>query len=360
MFQKAVKHESKLRMAIYGPSGSGKTYTSLRIATALGGKIACIDTERGSASKYADEFAFDVLNLDPPYHPQRILDAIAEAEAAGYDIVIIDSLTHAYNGSGGLLEIVDEEAKKSKSGNTYIAWGKGTPIQQKLIDGMTRCKMHVFGTMRSKTEYVVETNDRGKSTPRKIGTAPIQRDGMEYEFDVCLDMNNDNEGIVQKTRCSALAGRVFSKPGADVAKILAAWLRGEKPAPVAPKPERAQAPGPQTVPARSTTRQDEAERNRLINRAKALSMELDAVKDGDGNLIVEESTEQRRLRFVAWQQAGYLKRTPLEKGLPNFATFTPEELRETIKLYEAAQSPAQEEDLVKKAHGLFNGEVVES
>lgn len=236
MFHKAVKSESKLRLAIYGPSGSGKTYTSLRLASALGKRVAVIDTERGSASKYADLFQFDVANLAAPYHPDRFLEALRAAEAAGYDVAVIDSLSHAWNGPGGLLEIVDEEARKSKSGNTFQAWSKGTPLQNKLIDGLISCRMHLVATMRSKTEYVVEQNERGRSAPRKVGTAPIQRDGMEYEFDVVLDMSADNEAVVQKTRCPELTGRVFPKPGSELSSLLVSWLAG---APLPSPEERA-------------------------------------------------------------------------------------------------------------------------
>lgn len=232
-FKKAVKHEAKLRLSIAGPSGAGKTYTALRLATGLGKRIAFIDTERGSASKYADEFDFDVMELRPPYHPDRFLAAIKDAEEAGYDVCIVDSLSHAWNGPGGILELVDEESRKSK-GNSYVAWAKGTPIQNKFIDGLTGAGMHIIGTMRSKTEYILEQGSNGKSTPKKVGMAPIQRDGFEYEFDVCLEMTPDNDGIVGKTRCSPIAGRIFAKPGEELAALLQDWLQGAPPRKVEP------------------------------------------------------------------------------------------------------------------------------
>lgn len=227
-FQKAVKHEAKLRLAIAGPSGSGKTYTSLAIATALanGGKIALVDTEHGSASKYADLFDFDVLEMTAPFHPKRFVDAVAEAGAAGYSVIVLDSLTHAWSGPGGLLEIVDGFAARMKSVNTFAAWKDATPIQNALVEGIVAAPLHLIATMRSKQEYVLTQDDRGKTTPRKVGMAPQQRDGFEYEFDVFIDMDIDNTGIVQKTRCPALTGGVFKKPGADVADILLAWLSG--------------------------------------------------------------------------------------------------------------------------------------
>lgn len=233
-FRKAVKHEAKLRLAIAGPSGSGKTYTALSVAAGLGQRIALIDTEHGSASKYADLFGFDVMELRPPFHPDRFVEAIRAAGDAGYDVLIVDSLTHAWNGEGGLLDVVEEIARRMKTTNTFAAWKDATPIQNRLIEAIVGAPMHIIGTMRSKQEYVLETVDKGNgrtvTVPRKVGMAPVQRDSMEYEFDVYLDMDIENNGIVQKTRCPALTGRVLPKPGADLAGILREWLSGE-PAP---------------------------------------------------------------------------------------------------------------------------------
>lgn len=234
-FQKAVKFDAKLRLSLSGPSGSGKTYTALVLATALadGAPVALIDTERKSASKYADLFDFDSQELET-YHPQKFIDTIHEAEAAGYAVLIIDSLSHAWNGTGGLLEIVDQAAKRQRSnggnGNSFTAWKDATPIQNALIDAITRANLHIIVTMRSKQEYVIDQVN-GKATPRKVGMAPIQRDGMEYEFDVAADMDIDNTLIVQKSRCPALSGQVIAKPDARVATILKAWLRGVGEAP---------------------------------------------------------------------------------------------------------------------------------
>lgn len=238
MFKKAIKTEAKLRLAIAGPSGSGKTYSALAIGTALGDKVAVVDTEHGSASKYADLFDFDVLEMHAPFHPDRFVVAMEEAASAGYDVLIIDSLSHAWNGPGGLLEIVDQIGKRMKTSNSFAAWKDATPIQNNLIESIVAAPVHVIATMRSKQEYVlesVERNGRTVSVPRKVGMAPVQRDSMEYEFDVYFDMDVENNAIVQKTRCPALTGKVFSKPGEDVAAMLQEWLHGE-PAPPKRKP----------------------------------------------------------------------------------------------------------------------------
>ena len=231
-FQKATKKQAKLRMALIGPSNSGKTYTALRVATNLvpGGKVAFIDTERGSASKYADKFDFDVLELES-FDPEKYVEAIRDAENAGYDVIIVDSLSHAWMGKGGALEQVDNAAARQK-GNSYTAWRDVTPKHNKLVEAMVASRAHIIGCMRAKTEYVLEEDDRGRKVPRKIGMAPIQRDGMEYEFDVVGDMDHDNRFIVTKTRCSDLHGKVFVKPGEELAEILTKWLTDGAEAPV--------------------------------------------------------------------------------------------------------------------------------
>lgn len=226
-FQKATKKQAKGRMAIDGPSGSGKTFTALRVAKALApnGKIAVIDTERGSASKYADLFSFDVCEIVDDFHPKHYIAAIKEAEAAGYEVVVIDSLSHAWEGAGGVLELTDKAAARSKSGNSYTAWRETTPIHNSLINAMLQSRCHVIATMRSKTEYVMQEDEKGKKVPKKLGMAPVQRAGMEYEFDVVVDMDLEHRGIVAKTRCHLLKDAVFTEPGEnDLGKVFADWL----------------------------------------------------------------------------------------------------------------------------------------
>ena len=231
-FKKATKTEAKLRLALIGTSGSGKTFTALTFATALAptGKIAVIDTERGSASKYADKFSFDALDLDT-FAPAKYVEAIAAAQAAGYEVLVIDSLSHAWSGKDGALEMVDKAAKRSQSGNSFTAWRDVTPEHNRMVDAIVGANMHVIVTLRAKTEYVMEANAHGKVTPRKIGLAPVQRDGMEYEFDVVGTMNDENTLVISKTRCSDLSGGVYEKPNGKVTDALKAWLTGAKPEP---------------------------------------------------------------------------------------------------------------------------------
>lgn len=234
MFNKAVKTESKLRLAFTGPAGAGKTYSALAVATALvpGGRVAVLDTEHGSAAKYADIFEFDTAAMEPPFHPDRYAEAIAAAARAGYDVLVLDSMSHAWTGQGGMLDVVNDIARARYSNNTFMAWKDGGVIQNRLVEAILAAPIHIIATMRSKTEYSVELNEKGKQQPRKIGTAPVQRDGFEYEYDVIIDLGIDNVGVVNKTRCPALAGRVIDKPGAALAEVLREWLHGAPPPPV--------------------------------------------------------------------------------------------------------------------------------
>lgn len=192
MFKPATRKKVKLKLALTGPSGSGKTYGSLLIASGMGGKIAVIDTERGSASLYSDLVKFDVLELTPPFSPAKYIEAILAAEKAGYDVLVIDSLSHAWVGEGGIIERVENSAAASKTGNSFQAWGKvGTPEYNKLINAVVGANMHVIATMRSKTAYEVVENEKGKKCPKKIGLAPVQRDGTEFEFTIVFDLSVD-------------------------------------------------------------------------------------------------------------------------------------------------------------------------
>lgn len=223
-FQKASKKSSRLRMALMGVAGSGKTYTALNVATHLGGPVALVDTERGSASKYSDVFDFDVLELES-FSPQNYIDAIQAAEDAGYNVLIIDSLSHAWTGKDGALDQVTRATKRSQSGNTFAAWRDVTPMHNAMVDAILNARLHIITTMRAKTEYVQEKNEKtGKISVRKVGLAPVQRDGMEYEFDVVADLDQDNNLIIGKTRCPAVAGMVIPRAGKEIAQKLTAWL----------------------------------------------------------------------------------------------------------------------------------------
>ena len=194
MFKKASKEQCKLRLALFGVSGGGKTYSALRLAKGLGGKIALIDTEHKSASKYADRFDFDVCDLDTPTIGNLLMTI---KEASSYDVLIIDSLTHAWQ---ELIKEVERIARAKFGGNTWSAWSEGTPKQQTLINAILDFPGHIIVTMRSDTNWTTSINDRGKVVPVRIGEAPKQGKNIEYEFDMLIQLSQDHEGLVIKDR----------------------------------------------------------------------------------------------------------------------------------------------------------------
>ncbi len=223
MFRKAERRKAKLRLAITGPAGSGKTYGALILAQGLGGRIAMIDTENGSGDLYANLCDYDVETLTAPYSIQKYLAAIHEAEQEGYDVLIIDSLSHAWAGEGGLLDVHNQLTRSSKSGNSYAAWNQITPMHNRLIETMLESSCHIIGTMRSKTDYLQTQNDRGRMEIRKVGLAPVQRDGMDYEFTVVFDLGMDHNVTISKDRTGLFDGQVFTITQ-DTGRTLRRWL----------------------------------------------------------------------------------------------------------------------------------------
>ena len=235
-FTKAKRSLAKVRLALAGTSGSGKTYGALLIAAGLGGRIAVVDTERGSASLYADLPGFpefDVLALDAPYSPERYIEAIKTAEEAGYDILILDSITHEWNGTGGCLEINDQLARSKFKGNTWSAWNEVTPRHRHFIDAMLQSKMHIIATMRSKTDSTQEKDSNGRTRVGKLGMKAEQRDGVEYEFTVVLDIVADGHfASASKDRTA-----MFTEPfviSEEVGRKLRAWIDSASPVQATP------------------------------------------------------------------------------------------------------------------------------
>ena len=226
-FRKAIRKRAKLRLAITGPAGSGKTYSALLLAFGLGGKVAMIDTENGSGDLYCDLGDYDICSLTAPYDPRKYVQIIHEAEQAGYDTIIIDSLSHAWSGEGGILDLQARAAANSKSGNSYTAWRQVTPMQNRLIDTLLASPCHIIATMRRKTEYVQGENERGKTEIRKVGLAPVQREGVDYEFGTVFDLSPSHMASVSKDRTGLFDSTYFTITQ-DTGKILRDWLdKGE-------------------------------------------------------------------------------------------------------------------------------------
>ena len=214
-FQPATKEQAFLKMALMGPAGSGKTYTALRFAHALGERIAVLDSEHGSASKYVGEspggvpWAFHTLQPDT-FPPTLYTDAINLAVREGYEVLIIDSLSHAWAGEGGALEIKD-----TIGGNQWTAWRKVTPMQDEMVDAILRAPLHIIATMRSKMGYIQEQDEGGKSAIVKVGMEPIQRPGIEYEFDIVIDLDWGQRDSLTIPTCpqSRFRIRLIRSPG---------------------------------------------------------------------------------------------------------------------------------------------------
>jgi hypothetical protein len=221
---RATKRRAKLRLGMSGPAGSGKTYSALLIASGLGGRIGMIDTEHGSGDLYADLLpeGYDVLSLTPPYTPARYIEAIHALEESGVSTIIVDSLTHAWSGEGGSL---DRQGKiADKSGNSWQAWRQVTPEHNALVEALLQSPCHIIATMRAKTEYVQEKDERtGKQVVRKIGLAPIMRDGIEYEFTTFFELDVQHVAFVGKDRTRLFDGMIF-KPEIETGRQLLRWL----------------------------------------------------------------------------------------------------------------------------------------
>lgn len=219
--RKAERKKAKLRLGIAAPSGAGKTYSALLLAFGLGGKVGLIDTEHGSGDLYAHLGEYDIISIEAPYTVNKYVQAIKAFEAAGYSTIIIDSLSHAWAGDGGLL---DKQGKMADRGtNSFAAWRTITPEHNALVDAMLSSPCHIIATMRAKQEYVLETNAKGKQEPKKVGMAPVQREGMEYEFTVMLDVDMHHIASASKDRTSLFDGQ-FIKITSDTGKMLLDWL----------------------------------------------------------------------------------------------------------------------------------------
>lgn len=220
-FVPATKEGSKARIALTGVAGAGKTYSALSIAAGLDrgdGSLAVVDTERRSARKYADRFAFQWLGLST-FHPDDLVRATIAAAEQGVGTLIVDTGSAFWSGADGMRDHVD------RAQSSFEGWRLMRPVERRMMDALFGFPGHVIVTLRTKTEYLVETDANGRIKPTRVGTKPDQREGLEHEFDVVLDMADHGErAAVSKTRCPELAGRTFAHPGADVGEIVQAWL----------------------------------------------------------------------------------------------------------------------------------------
>lgn len=282
-FQRAERKRAKIKVAITGPSGAGKTFSALTMATGLGQKIAVIDTENDSASLYSDRFEFDTLVISPPYTIQKYLDAIGAAQEEGYDVLVIDSITHAWAGEGGLLS--KKEALDARGGNSFSNWAGITKEHETFKANLLVSDIHLICTMRSKQDYVLDAGDKGKTAPRKVGLAPIQREGMEYEFTTVFDIAMDHNASTSKDRTGLFDG-VTARITKDTGKKLQQWLNGAK----AEAPARAPAPTNVAELDGNFRKASEQQLRRLFGVKNSVGMPDDTLK----SMITDFGTESSR------------------------------------------------------------------
>ena len=285
-FKKAVRKAAKARIALSGPSGSGKTYSSLVLAAGLGGKIAVIDTEMGSASLYTGLPGipeYDTLELLAPYTPERFSEAMAMAAKHGYDTLIIDGITPEWGGVGGCLELVDQLAASKYRGNSWSAWSDVTPRHRRFIDAMLQYPGHLIATMRSKTETAQEEKN-GRKTVVKLGMKSEQRDGIEYEFTAVLDItHNGHYASAAKDRTQLWSSRDPAVLTVEDGKRLLAWLNSGELQKVEP-PKSEPVAAPTQVPTQSTEQQPQestAVPTATVEQVTELASMIAQVRPGD-------------------------------------------------------------------------------
>jgi len=221
--RKAARQQAKLRIGVSGPAGSGKTYSQLLIAKGLASdmsKVAVIDTENGSADLYSHLGAYNVLPLQAPYAPERYIAAIQECERAGMEVIIIDSISHEWDGKGGCLEINEKLGQTKFKGNNWAAWSETTPRHQKFIDALVSSPCHILTAARSKTD-TIQTEDK---KIKKVGLKEIQREGYEYEL--TLNFTIDREGhyaVASKDRTELFIHKDPFVITEETGKELLAW-----------------------------------------------------------------------------------------------------------------------------------------
>jgi len=249
---------------LFGPSGSGKTFSALRIAKGIGGKVAVIDTEYGRAAKYSDRFDFDIAELRDTQRVEDYLSLMREAATGGYDVLIVDSLTHAWQ---ELLMRVDRMAGRFH-GNKWAAWSEATPVQVALVNAVLAFPGHVIATMRSKTEWLTEKDEgTGKNKPVRVGLAPQQGKDIEYEFDMLIEMSPAHCGHVLKDTTGKFQDAFIEQPDEAFGEALAEWLSDGEAAPAVEQPK--------APPAESLTPAREFYKNAKADDPKAVPATVD-------------------------------------------------------------------------------------
>ena len=220
--RRAERQQARIRMGLQGPSGSGKTMGALLVAFGITNnwsKVAIIDTENNSADLYAHLGNFNVLSLSAPYSPERYIEAIQSCEEAGMEVIIIDSISHEWEGQGGILE-----THSNMIGNSFTNWAKLTPRHNQFIMKMLSCRSHIIATVRSKQEYVLSEKN-GKMVPEKIGLKGVQREGMDYELTLVLEIDIKQNVTATKDRTSLFMNKPEFKLSSETGLKILEWCK---------------------------------------------------------------------------------------------------------------------------------------
>lgn len=312
LFRKAERRKAKLKLALAAPAGGGKTHSALLMAAGLvdnpsEDNIAVLDTENGSAELEAGKPGvpgFSVVTMPAPYSPDRYIEVINEAVKAGFEVLILDSISPEWNGNGGILDIVDK--KKQSARNQMAAWKDATPLHQKFLDAIIQAPIHIIATMRAKTAYDI-SNENGKSKVQKLGVAPTQRDGIEFEFTLVGEINVASHLCdFTKDRTGLFASQVPEMITVDTGKRIRDWLEGGSAveAPAAPEfaVDAPDSPAPETFKVKDV----------YLKEAKGASAMVLVTECGDEYLVPEELVE--KCQGLIGEDCTY--RAMARKGLP--------------------------------------------
>lgn len=218
--RKATRQKAKIRLGLSAVSGGGKTMSALLIAFGMTGdwsKIALIDTENGSGDLYAHLGDYNVLPLQAPYSPERYIECIKDCENAGMDVIIIDSISHEWDGNGGCLEI------QEKLGGKYQDWAKVTPRHQAFIQSIIESKCHIITTVRRKQDYEMSKDSSGKIKVEKAGLKEVTREGFEYELTANLEIDVRHNATASKDRTGLFADKPPFIPSVETGKMIIEW-----------------------------------------------------------------------------------------------------------------------------------------
>lgn len=347
--RKATRSKAKLRVGFGGPSGSGKTYSALLVASGMTSwdKIAVIDTENGSADLYQDmtvKYAditgghepFNVIPLTAPFSPERYIEAIKMCEDAGIEIIIIDSITHEWDGKGGCLEIADQVTQASTSKNSYTAWAKVTPRHNAFVQKILQSPCHIFTCVRKKQDYDMSKNDKGRTEIVKVGMKEITREGFEYELTLSFDLNILHYAKASKDRTELFMDVPEFKPTQETGMMLTEWANtGAEPV-VAPVESELPAAPPAKEKVKMITKdqadkifdlwlkvcstEDPAESQAIRTKTLLAAFKVDSTT---------KLTETQADKFIAGLEKKILKKAQ-EQETANLTVATPQEVADAV------------------------------